>query len=224
MRATLLALEIRRRFHCDVFIDLNCYRKYGHNEGDEPGFTQPLEYQIIRKKRSIRQIYHDYLIGQGTIKKEIVDQLEGEFKQSMQDAYKKVQEANKQQSNNHSKAPDKKEFILQTFDTAVSRQVLESVAERFSQIPPDFKIHPKVENLVKERLKAVKESKPIDWGLAEFLAFGTLLWECTSIRLSGQDSGRGTFSQRHALWVDQTKEYEYFPLAHLKENQGRLRL
>lgn len=220
IRATLLALDIRQRFHCDVFIDLNCYRKFGHNEGDEPAFTQPLEYQIIRKKTPIRQLYHDQLIQQGTVEKEFVDQLEEEFKQNMQEAYKAVQEVSKQKKND-SGLPEKKDLVHCSFNTAVSKQILENIAERFSHVPSDFKIHPKVENLVKERLKAVKENKPIDWGLAEFLAFGTLLWEGTSIRLSGQDSGRGTFSQRHALWVDQSKEYEYYPLAHLKEDQGR---
>lgn len=223
IKATLLALEIRQRFHCDVFIDLNCYRKYGHNEGDEPAFTQPLEYQIIRKKRPIRQIYHDQLVQQGKIQREIVDRLEDEFKNSMQEAYTKAQDASKQ-SKETIQGIVKEDFIHQTIDTAVPKQVLENVAERFSQIPVDFTIHPKVENLIKERLKAVKEAKPIDWGLAEFLAFGTLLWEGTPIRLSGQDSGRGTFSQRHALWVDQTKEYEYYPLANLKSDQGRFQV
>jgi 2-oxoglutarate dehydrogenase E1 component len=220
IKATLLALEIRQRFHCDVFIDLNCYRKYGHNEGDEPAFTQPLEYQIIRKKTPIREIYHDQLIRQGTIQKEIVEQMENEFKQSLQEAYSKVKETGKQ-AKNKVKHPEKKDCTYQTLATHVSKGLLEAVAERFSQIPADFTIHPKVENLVKERLKVIKENRPVDWGLAEFLAFGTLLWEGTPVRLSGQDCGRGTFSQRHALWVDQSKESEYYPLSHLKDDQGR---
>lgn len=218
IKATLLALEIRQKFHCDVFIDLNCYRKYGHNEGDEPAFTQPLEYQIIRKKKSIREIYHDQLIKEGSIEKKLVDQLEEEFKLSMQNAYAQVQEAKKNPPNGSNHRP---EYFHQNLETKVSKQQLEIIAERFSHVPEDFNIHPKVGNLFKERLRVIKDNKPVDWALAEFLAFGTLLWEGTPIRLSGQDSGRGTFSQRHALWVDQTQEYEYYPLAHLKEGQGR---
>lgn len=218
VRTTLLALEIRQRFHCDVFIDLNCYRKYGHNEGDEPAFTQPLEYQIIRKKRPIRQLYHDQLIQQGIIKKEMIDKLEDDFKKDMQEAYEKAKDKSKKaRSEDNLQAVQEKHIAPEN----LTKELLITIVEKFSRIPNDFKIHPKVESLVRDRLQIVKENKPIDWGLAEFLAFATLLWDGKPIRLSGQDSGRGTFSQRHALWVDQAKEQEYYPLAHLKENQGR---
>jgi len=218
--AMLLALEIRQKFHCDVFIDLNCYRKYGHNEGDEPAFTQPLEYRIIRNKRPIRQLYHDDLIKQGVIEKEIVERMETEFKESLHQAHSRAHGANKFVRQEKS-ALDIKESFHNSIETGVSQEILEKIAEKFSMIPEQFHIHPKIANLFMDRLKAVKEDKPIDWGLAEHLAFATLLWEGIPIRLSGQDSARGTFSQRHALWMDQSQEREYYPLAHLKPDQGR---
>jgi 2-oxoglutarate dehydrogenase E1 component len=220
IRVVLMALEIRQRFHCDLFIDLNCYRKYGHNEGDEPAFTQPLEYRIIRKKRPIRELYHDQLIQQGIIKREMVDLLEEEFKKGMHEAYAKVQEQGRPVKNEPFIEAAKEKYSASQVETGVARDLLVELADRFSRVPEGFQIHPKVGALVKSRLQAVQEEKPIDWGLAESLSYATLLWEGTPVRISGQDSGRGTFSQRHALWVDQVKEFNYFPLANLKEDQA----
>ena len=218
IRALLLALEIRRKFHCDVFIDLNCYRKYGHNEGDEPAFTQPVEYQLIRQKKSIRELYRDQLLREGVITEKEANEEEENLKKNLQEAYAKTQEKDQGIA---SEGPE--EILSSTPEpkTSVEVELLKTVTERFSIIPPDFHPHPKMENIIKERARSVREDKPLDWGMAEFLAYATLLWEGTPVRLSGQDSGRGTFSHRHALWVDQKDDKEYFPLSHLREGQGR---
>jgi 2-oxoglutarate dehydrogenase E1 component len=213
---TQLALQIRQKFHLDVFIDLNCYRKYGHNESDEPAFTQPIEYQIIRKKKPVREIYRDQLIEHGFLEKELATSLESEFKLSLQEALSAVKITPKPViAENEVKQISEKEI-----NTSVSKELLNEIAERLSEVPQDFNIHPKVSQLVKNRLSMIKEGENIDWGMAETLAYATLLWEGINIRISGQDSCRGTFSHRHGLWVDQSEEKQYFSLKHLKERQG----
>ncbi len=213
-----LAVEIRQKFHRDVFIDLNCYRKYGHNESDEPAFTQPIEYQMIREKQPIREIYRDKLIKQGVLEKEMAESLEEEFKASLQD---KLNE-NKSTPPTEAKLPEKKVESEGSVDTKVSKEMLVEVSKKLSQIPEGFTIHPKLERLVKERQAMVEGGKPIDWGMGETLAYATLLVEGSDIRISGQDCCRGTFSHRHALWMDQSKEYAYFPLKHLKAGKDVL--
>lgn len=224
--ATNLAVELRQKFHCDVFIELNCYRKYGHNEGDEPAFTQPLEYQIIRKKKPIREIYRDALISQGVLEQHMVEKLEQEFKNSLQEA----QNLKKESSTLPEEPSDlsaKNEAIFQPVETGVSKKTLQEIGTRLCTIPQGFTLHAKIAALNKDRLAMLKEgegSKPIDWGMGESLAYGSLLWEGIPIRISGQDCCRGTFSHRHALLVDQVKEQGYIPLKHLKEPQGRFEI
>lgn len=227
--AAILATQLRQKFHCDVFIDMYSYRKYGHNEADEPAFTQPLEYQLIREKKSIREIYRDDLIKQGVLEKQMAEGLEAEFKKDLQEALSETKSKLEKQAK-------KQEIILpgiqednpfQFIDTAVSMQELEEIAQKISKIPEDFTIHPKLENLIKERLGMVQTGpnvKPLDWGMAETLAYGTLLWEGKHVRLAGQDSCRGTFSHRHGMWVDQKVAKNYIPLQHLKKGQGRFDL
>lgn len=218
---TNLAISLRQKFHCDVFIDMNCYRKYGHNESDEPAFTQPLEYQLIRKRKPIREIYRDALIHQGVLEKEMAESLELEFTQGLQQALQELKNAKSAEVKARPETSKKDNTSQESIKTGVSKEVLLKVAERISDVPKEFSIHPKLHNLVKERLSMVKEEKPIDWGMAELLAYGTLLWEGTHVRLSGQDSCRGTFSHRHAIWMDQKIEQAYTPLCHLKQDQGR---
>lgn len=226
-----LAVQMRQKFQCEVFIELNCYRKYGHNETDEPAFTQPFEYQMIRKKHPIREIYRDDLIQQGVVEKKMAEALEEEFKQALQEALK---DAKMPQSHLESKkiksTPPKNgsEGLFLPVDTAVSEKTLSSLAEKFCSIPEKFSIHPKLKHLLQERRAMAgleKDVRPIDWGMSEMLAYASLLAEGISIRISGQDSCRGTFSHRHAMWVDQQEEEKtYFPLKHLKEGQGRFDL
>lgn len=221
--ATLLALEARRKFGCDLFIDLNCYRKYGHNEGDEPAYTQPLEYQLIRKKRPIRELYRDLLIQEGLVEKSLADKLEIEFKESLNAALQQGRDAKDREPGNGSRSLPCSPF--EKVDTALPLTTLREVGERLLALPQDFSLHPKLASLYKERSSMLHvASHPIDWGMAEMLAYGTLLWQDLPIRLVGQDVCRGTFSHRHALIVDQKKEQEYIPLQHLKANQGRFTL
>lgn len=229
--AAILAMELRQKFHCDVFIDLNCYRKYGHNETDEPAFTQPLEYQIIRKKKPIREMYRDDLIQQGILEKQMAEELEKDFKKDLQDALSETK-AKMEKGAVKKKAEDflpgtKEENPFQFVDTAVSLQVLEEAGQKICTIPAGYTIHPKLEGLIKERLSMVKtgpNAKPLDWGMAETLAYATILLNGKSVRISGQDTCRGTFSHRHGIWTDQKEGKSYFPLQHLKKGQGRFDL
>lgn len=213
-----LAVELRQKFHCDVFIDLNCYRKYGHNETDEPAFTQPLEYQLIKSKKPIRELYRDTLVHHGVMEKKMAESLEEEFKKGLHEELEQLKITPKVPS---AAAHADPALLFQPCQTQCSKEFLVNVAEKMSVIPPDLTIHKKLERLIQDRLAMVKEGKPIDWGMGEMLAYATLLWEGKSVRLSGQDSCRGTFSHRHALWMDQVKERAYFPLKHLKSGQGR---
>lgn len=217
LKITLFAFEIRQRFHCDVFIDLNCYRKYGHNEGDEPAFTQPLEYQIIRNKESVRTLYLNRLLQEVHIDKDIADEREKTLKMHLQEAYKHSQE-NIQPQFQYS--PIESTHFAHV-ETKVERSLLQKIAESFSKIPSDFHQNPKIKHLFEEHSKAVFEDKPIAWGTAELLAYGTLVCQGNPVRVAGQDSGRGTFSHRHALWVDQFNNQHYYPLDHISPDQAR---
>lgn len=219
--AAILAMEIRQKFHFDVFIDLNCYRKYGHNESDEPAFTQPLEYKIIRSKKPIRDLYRDALISEGVLEKFMAEAMEAEFKKSLNQALKiekgERKEIEIKNEVNHS-------HLFKNTETGVNYKILREVAEEICTVPKDFNLHPKLQNLLKERLNMVipeENPKPLDWGMAELLAYGSLLEEGTQVRLAGQDSCRGTFSHRHAMWMDQVEEKAYFPLSHLKKVEAR---
>lgn len=221
--AALLAVELRRQFKVDVFLDLICYRKYGHNESDEPAYTQPQTYQIIRKKRPIRELYRDMLVDKGEMEKEMVVQLEQQFKKSLQEALEVTKKPTKKApKENVSAAID--DLIFRHVNTGVLPTTLRAVAEKLALVPEDFAINGKLDNLVKDRLSMIQDdpqARPIDWGMAELMAYGTLLHDGFDVRLSGQDCCRGTFSHRHAMWVDQQTSRPYFPLQHVGGKQGR---
>lgn len=222
VRIALLALEMRQTFHCDVFIDLNCYRKYGHNETDEPFFTQPLEYKLIRQKRSIRELYLDLLIQQSVIEKSVVQKMEEGFKKGLHDIHNEaVAQFSKPQD--LMEVPSE-QLLFDPFYTGVPQEKLIELTKRFSLIPQHLHLHSKLEHLIKERLSMGMGNKSIDWGMAEFLAYASLLNENVSIRFSGQDSGRGTFTHRHAIWVDQVTGERYCPLDHIQEGQSRFEI
>lgn len=227
---TQLAVEIRQRYGCDVFIEMNCYRKYGHNESDEPAFTQPLQYQLIKEKKPIRALYRDYLIEHTFLERAITEKLEEEFRNQLQYELEdlkikkepSLQEAFKGVWKKYRRA--KKEELFHSIRTAVESELLKLITAHFCKIPEDFTIHPKLQRLIKtrEEMVAQEASKAvIDWGMAEHLSIATLLWEGIHVRLSGQDSLRATFTQRHAVWVDQNSGARYFPLSHLHDKQGR---
>jgi 2-oxoglutarate dehydrogenase E1 component len=207
-----IAIQMRQLFECDVFIDLICYRKYGHNESDEPAFTQPIEYKLIRDKKNIREIYRDQLIQEGALSAAQAEQLENAFKADLQKALETVK----------SEVPLKEPSVVRaepvSIQTAVAESTLKTLAQKCCQVPERFNPNPKVQRLLKERLEMMQTA--IDWGMGETLAYASLLEEGVHVRLTGQDSRRGTFSHRHAMWVDQVNQEKYFPLSHLSTKQG----
>jgi 2-oxoglutarate dehydrogenase E1 component len=212
--AAKMAMRIRQKFRCDVFIDLNGYRKYGHNEGDEPSFTQPVEYQIIKSKKTIREIYRDQLLSQGDIDQVTVEKLEETSKATLEEM---LAQAKVGKGDPLASLPVGS--LLDKVVTKVDAGKLDLVLEKFSAVPSDFHLHPKLVKWLEERrgMMALNPAESsIDWGLGECLAFGSLLLEGRSIRLSGQDSQRGTFSHRHMVWVDQDNGRHYVPLGQLK--------
>jgi 2-oxoglutarate dehydrogenase E1 component len=218
-----LAVEFRQTFHKDVFIDLYCYRKHGHNEGDEPGFTQPLMVEKIKSHASLTEIYTDVLITRGDLTTEQTEAIAAEFQTKLHEAQEDVREephyAGMRGYAGRWKAlvPN---YSFNEVETGVPYEVLTKVADALARTPDDFHVHPKMAPIIQSRRSDVRDKKPIAWGLAESLAFGSLLLEGVPIRLSGQDSRRGTFSQRHAVLIDTKNERAYVPLQHLDAKQA----
>jgi 2-oxoglutarate dehydrogenase E1 component len=209
--AAKLAVEIRQKFHCDVFLDLLCYRKYGHNEGDEPSFTQPLQYQMIRSKKTIRQIYLEQLLSAGSVEQKLAEALDLQFKEALKTALVQAQEklaAKKEEK--ISVAPN----LFEPFSSAVDATTLRSVIETYCRIPATFHLHPKLKKGLEERLASL--DKGINWATGELLALGSLLAAGIPVRLAGQDTQRGTFSQRHLIWVDTETGKPYCSLGQYK--------
>ena len=221
---TELALRFRQKFGRDVVVDMVCYRRHGHNEGDEPGFTQPLMVANIKRHSSVRKLYASKLVGEGTLSQEEENAVEKRFKDVLSDAYDEVKRRNPHievQAFRQLWAGMDGEFSFDPVDTAVSRDLLVEVARALSTVPEGFHLHRKLARQLPERLEAVKGGGMVDWGTAEQLAFGTLLAEGTPIRLSGQDSARGTFSHRHAIWYDTQTAEPHIPLLHIRPEQAR---
>ncbi len=222
VRVAILAMEYRQTFKRDVVIDMWCYRRYGHNEGDEPSFTQPRMYRAIKAHPHTAWLYRERLLDRGELSAEEVAAIERTFKQRLQTALDTVK------SNPPALPPATLGGVWQGFtrghdgrvDTRVRRDLLEYIARRLAAVPEDFTLNPKVEKLLQARTDAVLNNGPIDWGLAELLAYGTLVCEGTAVRLSGQDSERGTFSHRHAVLVDYDTGIRHVPLSQLREGQA----
>ncbi len=233
---TQLAVEIRQKFKCDVFIHLCGYRKYGHNEGDEPSYTQPLEYQMIRKKDSIRKLYVAQLIDEKVLTEQEVLQKETEFRQSLQKELEQVKSSSSQPLDENEVLGNRWSFwkdhklkspgqIFEAVVTEVSQERLKALAVKMTEIPKDFTPHRKVAQLLSMRRAAVlgdPDHSILDWGLVETLAYASLLSENFPIRIAGQDSRRGTFSHRHAALIDQKNAKDYYPLNHLQNDQAKL--
>lgn len=228
IHAIRVGLEYLQTFKNDAIIDIVCYRRHGHNEGDEPSFTSPLEYKIIKNKKSTRELYRDTLLERGHVEKSIVEDVEKNFKQSLSDALQAIRDTPNSQPllsvfdgvwSKYAQADNK--TVLETTDTSIPEGLLKELSEKITKLPEGFKILPQLNRLIKKRQQMLDGKGSIDWGMAEHLAFGSLLWEGTHVRLSGQDSARGTFSHRHAVWVDNDTANKYTPLKNLKEGQGR---
>jgi 2-oxoglutarate dehydrogenase E1 component len=220
-----LALDFRQTFKKDVVIDMFCYRRHGHNEADEPAFTQPLMYAKIKDRPTISEVYTEQLILRGDLSVAESETIDATFQEKLQAAQQEVRSGPAGQPRGHVLVGQweglSPHYSHTPIETGVSYEVLLSIAERLSQLPENFSAHPKIVRLLETRLAEVRERKPVDWALAENLAFGSLLLEGTSVRLSGQDSRRGTFSQRHAVLFDSRTGERYLPLDSLAPDKAK---
>ncbi len=224
-----LAMEYRHEYKTDVVIDMFCYRKYGHNENDEPSFTQPLMYRAIEHKESVVKIYADKLVGEGTTTQSDVDALLARVNQELESELKVAKATSKRPSQAAGQGvwkaymggPDR---AVPDVDTGVARERLTDLSARANAVPPTFHPHPKIARLLEQRRQMGRGEHPFDWGGAEMLAFASLVTDRHMVRLSGQDTCRGTFSQRHAVVVDVQTGEEYTPLQHLSPDQSDFRI
>ncbi|MEV6110140.1 multifunctional oxoglutarate decarboxylase/oxoglutarate dehydrogenase thiamine pyrophosphate-binding subunit/dihydrolipoyllysine-residue succinyltransferase subunit [Streptomyces sp. NPDC051940] len=218
VRVARLAFEFRQAFNKDVVIDLICYRRRGHNESDNPEFTNPQMYSLIDKKRSVRKLYTESLIGRGDITMEEAEQALQDFQGQLEKVFTEVRDASEAPAAVQV-PPALPEFPV-TVDTAISQEVVKRIAESQVNIPDGVTVHRRLQPQLQRRA-AMVEDGTIDWGMGETLAIGSLLLEGTPVRLAGQDSRRGTFGQRHAVLVDQVTGEDYTPLNYLADGQAR---
>ena len=224
VRVARLALDFRQVFNKDVVIDMVCYRKYGHNEGDEPSYTQPLMYDDIGSHRTVRKLYLELLLRRGELTPEDAEEILDDFRAKLDQAFEETKELAEQHKDLQPVPEPAHIEPEEPVDTSTSRDVLDRIARTLVETPESFTVHKKLERLLARKTKQL-ESGQIDWAFAEALAFGSLLMEGTPVRLSGQDSGRGTFSQRHSVLHDQTDGGLYIPLNHVAEgDQARFQV
>jgi 2-oxoglutarate dehydrogenase E1 component len=212
VRVARLAFAYRQAFHKDVVIDMLCYRRHGHNEADDPSYTQPLMYKRIEARRSVRKLYTESLVKRGDISLEEAEAALEDFQTRLQAALDSTR-SHAPASAVIAHPPPPPLGVLPHVTTGVDRAVLDDVFAALNTVPDGFQIHPKLEKQFDARRELYEAGGQVDWSLAEALSFGTLLREGTSVRLSGQDSRRGTFSQRHEVLVDYETGEEYVPLA-----------
>jgi 2-oxoglutarate dehydrogenase E1 component len=222
-----LAMDFRETFGQDVVIDMVCYRRHGHNEGDEPAFTQPLMYQKIKDRPSIVELYTERLIMTGDLSADEAETIAETFSDKMQAVYDEV--------HNSETSPEPlqpgfsgawsgftPQHSFEPVETGVPYDTLKRIVEATAVVPPNFHRNPKLDRILAGRVKAMEAGGPVDWAYAESLAFGSLLLEGTPVRLSGQDSRRGTFSQRHAVLVDYQTGDRYTPLNFIRDGQAEI--
>jgi 2-oxoglutarate dehydrogenase E1 component len=221
MFAGRFALRYRQKFRKDVVIDLVCYRRLGHNEADEPAATQPLMYQAIRRHRSVRTLYAEQLVAEGVLDTAGAEQLVEQYRQALEAGRHQLHPSLGMIGNKYTvdwsryQSLDAREAVR----TAVPAAKLAALGRRILQYPEGFALHPRVAQVVVNRAKMLAGEIGMDWGCAEILAYASLLEEGVSVRISGQDSGRGTFFHRHAVLHDQNSERCYIPLQHLADKQ-----
>ncbi len=225
-----LAAEYRQKFNTDVFIDMVCYRRHGHNEGDDPQFTQPIMYKAIANHPNPRDLYSEKLIASGTLEAELAQKMNDEFWDNLQDRLKSVKEKPlpyKYQA--VEKAWMKLKFTTDSKDfekspnTAIDKKVFDQVLKHMHEIPDNFKPLRKWNRLLKSKAKLIA-ADTLDWGIAELLAYGSILLEGKDVRMSGQDVRRGTFSHRHAVLYDEETNAQYNRLSGMSDKQGELRI
>ena len=222
-----MAAEYRQRFHRDIVIDVFCYRRHGHNEGDEPAFTQPVMYRAIEQQATTRQIYSERLVAEGVLSAAEATDLAESFQARLEDEL----------AASKSYRPNKADWLEGAWsgfeaapaehgsgETAVATDVLRRIGAAVSAVPAEFNLHPRLNRVLGARQKMTESGDKIDWAMAEALAFGSLLLEGNAVRLSGQDCSRGTFSQRHAALFDQQTEARHIPLNHIADDQARFEI
>ena len=227
VRVCQIAADYRQHFKADVVVDIFCYRRHGHNEGDEPAFTQPAMYRAIGERPTTRQIYTERLVAEGVL---TVDGAVG-----MMETFRAKLETELEASKSY--RPNKADWLEGDWadieaaprderpgDTAVAPEVLAEIGQAITRVPADFAVHPRIRRQLEQKRQALDAGGPIDWATAEALAFGSLLLEGKPIRLSGQDCSRGTFSQRHAGLIDQENESRYIPLNSIRPDQAKIKL
>ncbi len=216
LRVARLAFGFRQRFHKDVVVDMVCYRRHGHNEGDDPSFTQPLMYKLIDGRRSVRKLYTETLVRRGDITADEAEKALDDFLARMQTSFEETR-----QSAPPAVVPSRSTpvVMLPPVDTSVPRAVLDRVAGALHTAPEGFTVHPKLAKVLEARHDLYRSGQ-VDWSLGEALAFGSLLLEGVDVRLAGQDTRRGTFSQRHSVLVDSLTGNEHVPLANLDPVDG----
>jgi 2-oxoglutarate dehydrogenase E1 component len=222
-----IAIEYRQKFHKPVVVDMFCYRRYGHNEGDEPGFTQPLMYRVIRSHPTTLEIYARKLSEEGLVTEGEVDKMRADWRHRLEAEFEAGQgyKANKADWLDGRWTGLKAAQDMIDDDrrgmTGVDAEKLKQLAARLTTMPNGFSVHKTIQRFLDNRRQAVETGEGMDWATGEALAFGTLLDEGYPVRLSGQDSERGTFSQRHSVLIDQQTEARYIPLNHIRDGQGR---
>jgi 2-oxoglutarate dehydrogenase E1 component len=225
--AAKVATEFRQKFHKPVVIDMFCYRRFGHNEGDEPAFTQPLMYKTIRQHKSTLELYTAKLVSEGVVTEGEVEKMRADWRQRLEAEF----EAGQAYKPNKAdwldgrwaglKATKESEDDARRGQTGVDASTLHEIAERITTVPEGFNVHRTIQRFLENRRKAVETGEGIDWATAEALAIGTLLLEKHPVRLSGQDCERGTFSQRHSVLIDQETEARFTPLNNIRDGQAR---
>lgn len=225
-----LAVEFRQKFGRDIFIDMVCYRRHGHNEADEPKFTQPSLYNIISKHPNPREVYNKKLIERGDVEAQLAEQMDKEFRENLQDRLNMV----KQKEMPYYLQPLEKEWkqlraakpedFESSPETGISQTIIDKVGKALTGIPDGFRPLRQVDKLLKERKKMFFESKELNWASAELLAYGSILLNNQIVRVSGQDSVRGTFSHRHAVLFDAETDNPYSSLDHIEDGQQPMRI
>ena len=226
-----LAVEFREKFNRDVFIDMVCYRRYGHNEADEPKFTQPTMYNIIDKHKNPREIYKELLIKRGDVDAELAQRMDTEFKQQLQDRLDRVKQKAEIPYKPLRLDLDWAELRFsepgdfdQSPETGVPADVLETIGKALVKIPEGFKPLKQIDKLLKDRQAMLTDTKMVNWGMAELLSYGSLLLDGKPVRLSGQDVQRGTFSHRHAVLHDSETNESYSSLDYIQEGQQQFQV
>jgi len=220
IRVARLAFDFRQVFNKDVVIDLVCYRRRGHNEGDDPSFTQPLMYDLIEKKRSTRKLYTEALIGRGDISVEDAEAVMQRFQKRLEGVFAEVREDAQKTDDAYTRVPVYPSKSGAGHGSAISMETLKKIADAHTNVPDGFTVHPKVLPQLQRRAAAITQG-PIDWATAEILALGSLMIEGRTVRLTGQDTRRGTFVQRFAAVVDRKTGESWVPLKHLDAEQGK---